>query len=283
MSSDVANVKRETMPRFMRGQTEEDLGTKDLARHVVPPRLKIIQTNARAPFNAFRPGDIVIVPTMEVLAPVDLDGQGKPLETGAEFSFVPVFHFDEWVLWNPLELKGQLPAVRARTLDPQSPIAVKAQNPDKRQEVCPEMTTKMMKYVEHINFLCMISSPGPFQGIVVVTSFARSEHKMGRHLADLLRMRRDPISGDHAPIYGCQFVGQIGPRDNAKGHWLGLNVTNPSDESGVSRFIEEENMYQLLQKQYYEFRDAHKARILQPDYGDDETDLDPVADARGEF
>lgn len=269
---EVKKVSALAIPDFMQGT--EHLGTEDLGQFIVPPRLKVVQKQSGDAFSEFDPGDVIAVPQMILVSPIKKDDRGRGLPEGEPFFFTPIFFFPEWCLWNPLETKGTLPAIRERTTDPKSPIAVKSKNQATWFEPCPESPEHECRYVEHLNFVVVLRGEHEMAGIPVVMSFSRSEHRYGSSFAALLKMRK-------APIFGCQFQAQVGYRTNAKGQWHGIAVTNPAGETGITPFIQDEQTFRLYEGLHKEMKLAYEAGKVQVDY-DDVVEPEPT-DAKGEF
>jgi len=239
-----AKVQDTQLPAFM--QAEEETGVEELAQFIIPPRVKIVQAQSGGQLKElFEVGDVVLVPQMLLVAPF-----GEP------FHFTPIFFFPEWLLTNPV---GVTPFVRERSTDPQSEIAAKARN--KVSIPCPEKPGKECRYVQHLNYISIIHNVDV--STPVVLSFARAEHSTGQNLASRIRMRK-------APIYGCTFEAQVMERENAEGNWCGFDILNPSEESRVSPFIQDEEMFNELKAFHLEFKDAHEKSMIQLDFENDD-------------
>jgi len=258
-------------------QEDKREGTETLREFIIPPRLKVVQPLSGEPFSTmFNKGDVVLVPTMTRAAEVLLDENKKPTKAGAPFVFVPVFFFAEYCAWNPLSMKGTLPAIRERSLDPKSDIARKSRNPDTREERCPESKDPkdLIRYQEHLNFVCVLLNTGETSGVPLVISFARAEHSSGRNLASLIAMRS-------APIFGCIFEAHAQLRQNQKGSWYGLDITNPSVASGFGGHVTDEAQYNALKKLHVEMKEAHARNLLVVDHDDNELDAESAGPSFG--
>lgn len=240
------------VPDFMR---QHDMGVEDLSQFIIPPRVKLVQKQSGAPFeDLFSPGDVVVVPQMLKVA-------GTQDKAGEPFHFIPLFFYPEWALWNPLELRGQQPAIRQRTTDPRSPMVAKCRDSSLWLEPCPEMPDKNCRYVEHLNFIIMLLGDHQAAGIPIVMSFARAEHRSGSNFAALIKMRR-------APLYGCHFEARAAYRSNNKGQWYGLDITNPAADSGVLPFVQDQATFETLKAHYEELKKAHAESKIRVDYED---------------
>lgn len=254
------------LPSFMQ-RSDGPRGLDIVKKYVTPPRLKVVQRQSLPPLcDMFAPGDVIAMPAMKLVSPVVKGEGGRPTTAGTPFHFIPLFYYPEWVLWNPMEMKGQLPAIRERTGDPRSNIALRSKTKETWSMPCPEMPQKdgkplFCRYVEHLNVIAMLLPPSDLWGMPVIMSFARSEHKVGTGFAGLLSMR-------NADIYGCQFEAVVGPRQNERGAWLGLNISNPSAESGVEPFVQDEAVYRAMEVKHNELAAAYAEGLLRADYED---------------
>lgn len=252
-------VSAMTAPDFMQAQP---LGTEMLKDYIQPPRLKVVQPTSRKPFSEmFKQGDVCVVPMMQLVG--EFNNAKEPL-----FAFVPLFFWPEWVLWNPLETKGTLPAVRDRSFDPRSVIAIKARDEKKRNsEQCPECPEKdgkklYLKYLEHLNYMVMPLT-GPFVGMPLAATWASGEHRAGSNFNSLIAMRR-------APLYGCQFEAFARERENTKGRWYGIDVENPRETSGITPFVMEPERFDAMKALHMEYKAAYDNKALVVDYDDGE-------------
>jgi hypothetical protein len=271
MGKELVKSQIGSMPAFMQGS---DLGVEDLGQYVIPPRLKVLQplSDRETFLSKFDVGDVIAVPQMVLVAPTVKDEKDKPTEDGEPFHFIPVFFFPEWCLWNPIQTRGTLPAIVARTTDPTSTIAAKSRSPALWNEPCPEAPEFMCRYVEHLNFVIVILGDHDLTGIPVIMSFSRAEHRRGSNFASLIKMRK-------APLYGCQFEARVGPRSNNKGHWYGIDVTNPSGDSGIEPFVQEKDVFGHLEGLHLEYKKAHEDAKIRVDYEDTlDEPSDTVAD-----
>ncbi len=254
------------VPDYM---ADDRSGTEELAQYVVPPRIKIVQKQSdNELLDLFGEGTVICSPQNIVVAEMGTNTQGRPVVDDAKpFFFVPVFFFTEYCTWNPLEMKGQLPAIRERSFDPDSDIAKKARNADTRMETCSENDKYQIRHVEHLNFVVVIVDDEALSETPMILTFARGEHGSGRNLAGLVRMRK-------APLYGCVFEATVAARSNQMGEWYGLNVTNPATRSG---WVEQEQ-FDALQAVHEEFKKLHHDMLVRPDYdaggdaGEDKSD-----------
>jgi len=201
------------------------VGTETLGQYVMPPRLKIVQRQSgESLLEIANPGDVLLSPLNVAVVALNRDAKNAPVKPeDSGFHFTPVFFWPEYVTWNPLETRGQLPAVRERSLDPKSDIAKKARNPRMREE---EIDGFVVRHCEHLNYLIVAEDLAASNDVPVLLTFARGEFVAGAKLAGLIQMRR-------APIYACRFYTSIRLRVNNKGSWYGLECENPRDNPWV--------------------------------------------------
>jgi hypothetical protein len=265
MSNDLITGGGESkLPAFM--HEDRDMGVKELRQYIVPPRIKIVQPQSGEPFKPqFNEGDVVLVPQMVQVAPIMLEN-GRPTKNGTPFHFIPVFFFPEWCCWNSILMKGSVPAIRERSFDPMSMIAQRSRSEQTRFAPQPEQPNNpkmQLRFLEHLNFVVVLLGENEVAGIPTVISFLSGEHKTGSTLSSLITMRR-------CPIFGCQFEAAARYRTNAKGQWYGLDITNPSIQSGFSGSVTDENQYNALKKAHLDFKKAHADRVLVVDHDDED-------------
>jgi hypothetical protein len=243
-------------------------GVENLGQYIIPPRIKFIQNQADEQYSEFSPGDTVLVPQKVLL-----------IEAGSPFFFTPLFFFTEYIRTNPIEVKGQQPFIIERTLDPHSELAKKARDPERRVEEYPDNPKWEINNVEVLNYLILIHGREDLAGMPICLGFSKSEWMQGSRLAGLIKMRR-------APIYGCVFQAMVppAPRRNTKGSWYGADIGNPSEDSGVSPFVEDEATFESFKAIHHELKEAHSKQEIQVDYteGADAKD-DIVAAAEESF
>jgi len=273
-ASAVPAVVQTQLPAHLQKQRGQIKGTQLLGQYVVPPRLKIIQALAQPPYNQFAQGTTVCVQSSGLTLVADYmfdEKTHKPLDKGGfPFHFVPIFFYPEFTLQNPLAAKGTLPFIRERTTDPNSALANFARQ---RKEIpCVEFAGETCKYVEHLNFICMLLNHELF-GTPVVMGFMRGEHKYGRAFADKINARR-------TDVFGCVFQASAAVHRNDKYEWMGFDVDNPSitdpnADGYMSPWVEDVAMYEEFGRMYESFEEIHRQGLLQANYDDDATDTVP--------
>lgn len=267
-----------SVPESIRELAVDDTSTQLLKQFVTPPRIKRVQKSSREQFvPRFSPGDMVALPLMQKIAGY-IDGK-QPA-----FFVTPIMMFPEWVCWNPLETQGTLKGVRDRTFDFKSDLALKARDAKRRKaEPCPEVPERngkklFLNYVEHLNYIFMIHGDNEFSGVPIAYSFERGEHWAGTSFNALIQQRR-------APLWACNFQAVIRLRKNSDGDWYGIDMENPSFESGVSPWVTDDLLNQM-KALHEEFKKNYEDRVLQVDYDDEALEAaaaDAPKDAKGEF
>lgn len=255
----------EAKPEFLQELKREDMhGIAEVSQFVVMPRMKFVQkASGGAIAENFDVGDVIVMPSMTRIAQVEKNAAGKPDKFGERFFIVPLFFYPEWCLWNPIELRGTMPAIRKRTKDPRDAVALKAKNMDTWFEKCPELPEKNMRYVEHLNFICLLMGNEEFEDVPLVMSLARGEHKSGSNLCMQIRARK-------APIYASQFMCRSAYRPSTgKGDWWGVDITPPDADAGVSSWVSKE-MFDKCKTLHLGIKELHDAGKIQVDLEDDD-------------
>lgn len=236
-------------PEFMREDSK--VGTELLSKFMQPPRIKVIQPLTKPPLiDMFNPGDMVILPTNQVILTLAVDDKGKTLKTSAPVRFTPIFFFPEWITYNPKEIKEQHGSIRERTFDENSPIAFKSKNKATRTEPCPEMADKLITHVEVLNY-AVVFYIDDIPTEPAILQFKSGEHSVGTAFNTLIRSRK-------APIFGCVFEATIGFRTNSKGQWFGVDVSNPQERPWVS----DSQMYAAFKEEHERFQEFYDANAI---------------------
>jgi len=139
------------VPAYMK----EDVGAglQELAQYVMPPMLKVVQKAASdALLNKFNVADVIVMPNQTLL---------YSQESQEPFEFVIVGFYGEFVAWNPIEAQA-CGAIRERTQDPRSPLALKCKNDKTWSELMPKGKPDdkdlYIRNVEHLNYIVIIES-----------------------------------------------------------------------------------------------------------------------------
>lgn len=265
-------TKRESLPAHL--ADHETFGLDMLSDFVTPPRAKVVQRQSDAMLEkGFDPGDIVAVPLNVPIAPIEKDGKGKAQKKGVFFHVVPLFFYPEWILWNPIETKGTLDAIKARSLDPKSEIAIRSRDANTRTVICPDLPSKDGKpihcrYVEHLTFIStIVDEDHALYGMPIAFSFQRASHSAGRNWAALIRMK-------NAPVCGCNYAVQSVYQSNAQGQWFQPEVTNPVL---MSPYVQDPDKFTLFKSLHEDFKKAYEQNRLQVDHDDSEISAAPAS------
>ena len=251
-------------PDFM--SSDGKMGLETTSQYVIPPRVKVVQdVKADERYDKYAGGDVLLVPQNLKIA-----------SAGETFYFTPVFFYPEYLVVNPIQMKGQLPVIRERSLDPRSEIAVKARDATTRKAPCPEKPEFDLRYVESLTFLSILHGVPGMEAIAVAMSFQRGEHRMGSQLCSLLNLRG-------APPFGCIFAAKVPKekRRNPQGAWYGIDVSNPDPASGQSPWVSKE-AYDQLRKHHLDFKEKHEQSLIMVEY-DDDAGADPASESEGKF
>ena len=198
-------------------------GTEALVSKMRPSFLKLVQKQASEETLArFGLGSFALVPeNVLVWSPGE-----KPLR------IVPIFHFSEYTKVASILLKDAEPMIAARSQDPNSDIARRANDPNLWSESHPQHLNDSRydyRYVHSLIFLCVfqdesLRSPLPFS-----LSFNKGSFGTGQAFAGKIVMRR-------RSIYGSVFELSVDPviKKNAKGEWRVPLVENPAEDPWVT-------------------------------------------------
>lgn len=274
MSNELRTTRQDMIPEYMRG---DRTGAENAREYFVPPTLKIVQNmSADALKERFNVGDVVVMPFMNIIAPVRLNEAKKPTDVGEPFFFVPLLFFAEYVCWNPIATRGSEPAVRGRTYEKNSEIARCALNENLRVQPHPDRADLKISFCEHLNFLVTLIDH-ELEGAPILMSFSRAEHFRGKTFRTLQCMNQ-------VPIYGRVYRGQSAKRVNQKGNWFGIDATNPNVEQDEPSPWVDESLYRQCEKWHHEYSAMLQDNALKPDYQEttDETE-EELTDAPGKF
>lgn len=267
--SEMTHISQQ-MPDYMREMIEsgDKTGMDLINRYVVPPRVKVIQKQAQdEKYSSFAPGDLILTPMLTKLVSVD-----EP------FHFIPVFFYPEYLLTNPLELKGQLPMIRERTIDPKSQLAIRARKQDTRFEPCPENPKYNMRYVEVYCFISVLYGLPGLEAMPVAITFSRGEIGIGSQLTGMIQMRATP-----AP-YSNIFEAKVPStqRRNDKGAWYGINVSNPTPGLAPP-FVQDKKLFDVLAEKHKELRKAYDENMLMVEHESDMGDTSAAPEVSPEM
>lgn len=208
MSKNELQVKEER-PNFL-AQVEGDSSTDSLDQFMQVSMIKLVQKqSANELLEEFGMGQPILNPEM--------------IPIPSPFKFVPVLFYPQWMKWAPLE-SGE--GILDSSLDPHSEVARKAQNRATWFEDRDDGKGKN-RYVEHLNFIVLLPE---VHSAPVVLSFAKGEHRTGRRLANLIKVR-------NAPIYSGVYTATPKLRPPRSGNqWYGFDIDNAGWVSSQEEF-----------------------------------------------
>ena len=261
------NTGLPAVPDYLKN-VEGDKSLDSIKQYVRPPRVKVVQAMTDEKIKElFGVGDVVLLPDNIGILKAARDERGNVLVGQTiPFVFTPLFFFTEFCLWNPLEMKGKLPAIRERTFDHNSKIAIRARDFHNRKMPCPEDPAHDCIFCEHLNFIIKIQGHDE----PAILTFSRGEFKAGQNFAALIKMRG-------VPLYANIFAANLAHRKNDKGNWYGLDISNPNLDD-TSPYVGEE-----LFKQYQQFFEKYmkdfEEKLIEVNYEDDVIDVPSVSEA----
>lgn len=272
----IATVARPTavinsnLPDYMQGIAAEDYGLDLMKEYVRPPMLKIVQSmSPDALKDAFGEGAVIMSPSNICLLQ-------KPSTSPTPLRLVPLFMWPEAIAWNPrghnLPMFAMDKSNRPmRTTDVQSDLMRRARSMDKKltewqAEGAP--VGEMVRLQEHLNFIVMVEGVPELEGIPVLLSFSRMQHKHGRSWINDIVTRRMPICSMYWHL-------NINPTKakNAKGSWWDWQIKPETLESGLISVVPAEwfAYYAELAKQ---FKKDWQDGLIQPDYDEPADSVD---------
>lgn len=248
-------------------KVSDDHSIDELKQYVRPPRVKIIQSMSSDDLKEkFGVADTILVPDNVLIMAAARDGKGNAQPGATEpFLFTPIFYFTEFCLWNPLELKNDLPPIRERSFDANSQVAARARDWNNKTMPCPENPSYECEFCEHMNFVIHIQGyPEP-----CVMTFSRGEFKAGVNFATLAKLRKQ---GAGVPLYANIFAANLTYRQGKKGNWYGLDISNPTGDAYVGE--EAFHRYKAMHEEYAEY---YQQSQIQVDYADEPIDAESSA------
>lgn len=243
---------RKVSPGFLGQYVEEDKSLDTLRQHVEVPRAKIIQNvTDRTLKEMFGEGSVITRPGDVLVCTKD-----------DSFTIVPLFFCVEYCKWADIRDTSGF-AITARSFLPDSLLAMRAKDPDKRFQIYEgqEANEKPMKwrYVEHLRFISIIYGEHELVGIPLTISFERGEHRQGKNFISAISMRRETIDGTPRPVPLWAQVWTLSPtfrEPDADRKWWGFNYS-PADPP----VIDEEDA-ESMRLRHNEFREAFERNLL---------------------
>lgn len=267
MSTQLTPANQPMPAHLIKAVGEKPLGLDIVRQYVRPPRAKIVQPQSGAELRqAFPDGSVIMQPGNVVIAGMEFDEATKRyLGNGNPFTFVALFYYPEYFIFNPIKLT-QLPTIRDRTTDPKSDIAQRARNKNLWEAPCPEDTTgkEKIRFVEVLTFIIQVTSVEEMWGKQVSMTFARGEHKTGTKLCSDIMLRK-------ADIFANVFQASTAQRVKDRFQWYGYNITSPMQGSQWVESAEEFAYYKGL---YQDLAHAHSEGLLLSEMDNDENVID---------
>ncbi len=205
---------------FLAEYQEADTSMDALAEYRIVPRMKVIQAMSDKDLKAeFGEGSVIVYPGGQKIA-------------GAEegFLFVPVFFFPEFMKWADRNDK-ESNAILDRSFDPQSEIALRSRDPERRNEEYPDGRKDRkgkpleFRYCEHLNFVGVVyNEEGDFEPVIL--GFAKGDFSKGKQLASSIRMRR--ADGRPVPMWAQVWQFHTVLNEGSEGSWYQLRSSSPT-------------------------------------------------------
>lgn len=234
------------LPAFIQQQENVvDYSRQEMNKVSRPPRIKIIQEMTGEPFKPpFINGDIIVTPQLIKI--------GSKEES---FTFTPIYFFNTYICWNPIQMRNMLPAVREFSFNANSEVAKKASK--FVQEACPENTQFPLKYSKILNFIAYLHDM-PNVSVPVILHFSRGEYKFGEKFIGNLQAR------PKSPIYASRWRAGSETHKGPKGQWYGMRI-ELDPQPWVTN--EEYNVFAKMQEEYHEL---HSSQTLEVDMADED-------------
>jgi len=190
------------------GLMDDDKSMDAVRHHKVIPRIDTIQAKPKARRDMFGEGTLILSP-----------GDGVLCKLGEYVDVVPIFFYDEWIVWADRDDPNN--SVMERTLDPNSEVAKKAADPHTREE---EYEGGFTKIYTHVLQYCLVLYSGDMKGSLCVIGFSKGEFFYGQNWSSAMFMRK--VGGKQAPMWSQ--VWRITPSErDRKGHqWFGPDYLN---------------------------------------------------------
>jgi hypothetical protein len=249
-------------PSFMTVPEGMSTGLDEVQKFMQVPRIKHVQNNAKSPYKElFKGGELAAVPLMQSIT----NGPADPKKPA--YHFVPLHFFVEYITWNPYGAGGN--AIRARSFEPDSEIAIKSRDGDKRKEPCHDFPQKdgkpqLIKHLTHMVWVVLILEPNPLAGIPIAMNFSSGEYKAGSAFSTLIG-QRNPLGtprDQRIPLFGMQFAAYVRERKNQQGEWYGTDVQNPALDSGVTPLVQDADKYAMYAETAKLLQQKHAEQLL---------------------
>lgn len=271
-----------TLPSYLAAVQPEDMGLDLMANYVKPPMLKIVQSmSPDALKDAFGEGAIVMAPSNICLS-------GKPSTNPLPLRVVPIFMYPEAIAWNPRGYGLPMFAMDSqnrvmRTTDVNSDLMRRARSMDRKLTEWPvegAPADKPARLQEHINFIVMVEGVAEVEGLPIMISFSRMQHKHGKSWCNDLVTRRMHISSMYWHI-------NVNPtkEKNQKGSWWGWEIRPETREDGLVSLVPED-WFNYYASKHAEFKQSWRDGLIQADFDEPEVEVpttEQVAPAPNRF
>lgn len=235
-------------PAFM--DADGTMGAEELVSKMRPSYLKLVQKQASEDVLArFGLGSFALVPENVLV--------WSPGE--APLRIVPIFHFSEYTKVASYLLKDSEPMIVARSQDPNSEIARRANDSNLWSESHPQHPNDSRydyRYVHSLVFLCVFQDPSLRSPLPFALVFNKGSFGVGQGFAGKIVMRR-------RPPFGCVFDLSVDPtvKKNAKGEWRIPLLENPVEEPWVTDAQE----YAEYREMHQRFAELHSSGQIEVD------------------
>lgn len=247
-------------PSTLAQYAADDNSLAGMAQHRVLSRLKIVQGQSSPRLKeAFGEGTVILSPSEVVIA------NDEP------FKIVPVFYFTDFITWADRKDTSS-PAILARSILPNSEIAIKAKDAALREEGYGPMVGSKGKerpqytkrHAECLNFACFIYGEHEQAGNLVALTFQRGEHFAGRSFISAILLRKLPGTRSSAPLWSQVWELQSATRNRNGNAWYGFDYRNPQDGN---LFIKDDEIESML-GEHQKLKEAWDAGMLSADLSD---------------
>lgn len=259
---------------------------KGMEEYVILSYMKMVQPTSDSVIKdrfgegtlILRPGDAVITRSAK---------STEHLEDAREFEFNPHFFWVQYDHYSDLKDTDSR-VILETTFDSKHTIAVKARDPEQRNEIYPGHESKkkpwQYRFVESLNFVGEICGDHELAGTACVLRFQRGEYGVGKGFISATTQRRMSIPGPegledpvrvNCPLFAQRWTFTPGWREpDAEKKWWGLDYIAASQPQ-----IDDDD-FERCGEAHLEYKRLHEADILRIDStenGDAESNEDVEA------
>lgn len=265
-------IAQQLPAHLIKAAGERPMGLDIVRTYVRPPRAKIVQPQSGAELRKeFPEGSVIMQPGNVMIAPMTFDEATKRYgDSSAPFTFVPLFFYPEYFVFNPINLT-QLPTIRDRSTDPKSDIAVRARAKATWEAPCPEDTTgkEKIRFTEVLTYIIHVTSVPELWGKPLSMTFMRGEHKTGVKFSGDIMLRK-------ADLFANVFQANTSQRIKDRFNWYGYNITAPMQGS---QWVESAEEFEFYKNLYQDFAAAHRDGLLVTEVDEDVIDVGATVNA----